>query len=145
MKIYAIGSGAEEYMAFRPADPHTFNKGVWDCDGVSKATNWQPYEIILEGDPKKERIPDISVIAPGSYILNENAADLLRPHLEPYGELLPVSCSGEPWDLYNVTTVVKGVLDFENSRKLGKTDTVLRPAFFKEKINQNRVFRRICG
>lgn len=134
MKIYKLTAGDDEHMLFLPVDKSDFNRGVFAGDGMPRKHNWHPPRAKLKSDPfnKGKKLPDIGHVDIGSVVLSQKAIDVLKGHLEPYGELLPLDVEGETYYIYNVTTIIDA-LDQENSVK--RPNGIIKKACFdKSKV-----------
>lgn len=134
MKIYKFSAGDDEHMLFLPMDETDFDRGVYAGDGSPRKDNWHPPRVKLKSDPfnKGKKEPDIGHVASGSVVFSGRAVDVLKDHLEPYGELLPLDVEGDTYFLYNVTNIIDAI-DQDKSVKRG-TGRIKIPAFVESKI-----------
>lgn len=129
MKIYRFNAGNEEDMFFFPVDTTDFNRGVYAGDGKPRQHNWYPPRVKLKSDSFNEgkKVPDIGHIAVGSIVLSERAVEILKKHLEPYGELLPLDVEGETYYLYNVTKIIDAL---DQNKSVKRSSGIIKQAAF---------------
>lgn len=70
---------------------------------LSMSEWWQtiPCDFFDEANDQDKSIPDICIWTGATLILSRRAYNLLKDSIEPFGELLPLSISGERYYLFN--------------------------------------------
>ena len=113
-------------------DEDTLN-GPFKVDGKLKQWDFQPSIQPFFDKRRKKQKPqaDISDLTSGALVLNEKAYHTLRDFLLPFGQLLPVDCSGEIKYFFNVTNIIS-CIDIEKSGKVGQC--VTDPVFLANAI-----------
>ena len=112
---------------------------------------WRPIEVeVTWSDPPGQREhwhrADFPTPNFGCLVLGERAKAALEKFIEPYGELLPLSCPDEPFWALNVTKVVDA-LDLRSSEILDRetmdpdAPNVVRHAFLADRIRGLALFR----
>lgn len=75
-------------------------------DGSSHKGTWQSYEIYFDTPKKGEKKDPPDFACSGTPALSARAIIGLRPVLEKYGELHPITCPQGTYKVFNVTTVL---------------------------------------
>lgn len=82
---------------------------------------WKPLNAKFSDESDKGKVvklPDITCWFTDRLALNQKAYDLLATQLEPYGELLPVTCEGVPyWVLHVTKKTGMDVVDLSKSER----------------------------
>ena len=83
---------------------------------------WKPVEATFQDDSDKSNIiqpPDITIwYTSNNLALNQKAYDALRDELRSYGELLPITCAGNPyWLLHTTKKTDMDAVDVKNSER----------------------------
>ncbi len=78
-------------------------------------------------------LPDLGHLSPGTMIVSKLAVHRLEAFWLRFGELIPIDVEGTEYYYYNVTNVLEGIVDENNSimNRRGKLET---PAFFVHKL-----------
>jgi hypothetical protein len=138
MEIYKILRESENYMEFTTDLEEMLDElgsKVGELEfmhfsrhNLSLAQHWKTFS----GTFKKVKsgataIPDISCWRGATLILSELAYTTLEATLQPYGELLPITCNGETYYIFNCLTLAsidkkkssqspldEGLIEFDN-------------------------------
>jgi hypothetical protein len=71
-------------------------------NNVELSLHWEPLTLsYVENEYCGSDIPDIGIWHSASLILSDKAMSVLRPLIEVYGEILPVTCEGKPHYIFN--------------------------------------------
>ncbi len=107
----------------------------FDMDGKPKHWATRPkIETFIDKRKKKKRpLADISLLKPGTVILNNKAYTVLKDFLLQFGQLLEVDCDddGEIGYFYNVTNIIP-CIDFDNSERM--ESAIINPKFLCDAI-----------
>lgn len=142
MNIYILDADVNNYRGIFFA-----NQGVVDFNqrfkGAPIKNSWtgkEKFEYIPENLPKGDT-PGLSTHIP---VFNSKAVNALADLLRGNGELLPVTCHGEGFFLFNVTRVVDA-LDETNCEVErfpdGRIMFIDRHSFFQEKLVGINIFK----
>lgn len=94
------------------------NLALSDCWG-SVVSDFSPTKEF----PNSTSIPDISTWRGASLILSGRALETLEDLLTPFGELLPITCGGEPFTIFNCR--IKGEVDESRSKQVIENGIVM--------------------
>ncbi len=143
MKVYILGADGD---TFRPIDFDTEDGGLDFCNQF----NGTPLKNPLTGDEPFRFFPanlpkgDTPAFDPTIPVFNRKALNALVDLLKPNGQLLPITCEGEEYFLFNVTRLVDA-LDEDNCDLErfddGRIMDVDRYAFFMEKLRGETLFK----
>jgi len=143
MKIYILDAdvnkyrglfyvNSEEVVEFNRLFNGTTLKRVW--------TGKEEFEFVPRRLPKGDT-PGLSTHIP---VFSARAVHLLVDILKGNGELLPISCDGQKYFLYNVTRIIDALdephCELERLRS-GRIMDVVRYSFFQEKVTGTNVFK----
>ncbi len=143
MNVYVLGTDCDKYRGIHYANDADVLEFHRRFDGRSLKYTWtgkEKFGFVQKRFPKGDT-PSLSTHIP---VFNLKAAKVLMDFLEPNGELLPITCNGESFFLFNVTRIVDA-LDEPNC-KLERFDDggvmyVDEYAFLKEKLAGETVFK----
>jgi hypothetical protein len=136
----------EGYELCHPIDDSDFFTIAELCNGAALAKTWKPLEMkLVRVDYGKQlRESDSPWLESSILIVRPRVIWALGPLLRTYGELLPLNCVGAELWLYNVTRVIDALDEAASTiRRLrdGRATLIARPAFHKEAIENNDVFK----
>ncbi len=105
-------------------------------DAVGKPIHWThrpPVKVFIEPRKKKAKPRvDVSVLQPGSLVLNERAKAVLGAFLLQFGQFLELDCEGTVEYFYNVTKVID-CIDYERCDR--RVDGwIAKEAFFEDRL-----------
>jgi hypothetical protein len=143
MKVYILDADVDRFRGIYSAEKrgriefrHRFNGNPIKHGWKGK----ERFRFVPANLPKGDT-PGFSGSIP---VFNRNAVNALSDMLEPNGELLPITCEGEDYFLFNVTRLVNA-LDEENCDLErfddGRIMTIDHYSFFKERLRGEVVFK----
>jgi hypothetical protein len=118
-----------------------------DFDGTPRRDTWTPVSVrILRHDEHGVRLSPAELPWLGSHVLvlTAMAANVLRRDLEPFGELLPLSCDDAELYVYNALRVIDA-LDEDHAELVrfssGRILKIVRHAFRPAAVKDVHVFK----
>ncbi len=118
-----------------------------DFDGTPRRDTWTPVAVrVLRHDEHGAELSPAELPWLGSHVLvlTAKAANVLRRDLEPFGELLPLSCDDAELYVYNALRVIDA-LDEDHAELVrfssGRILKILRHAFRPEAVQDVHVFK----
>ena len=136
MNVYILDADVNKYRGIyylNEKDVVAFNRRF---DGTSMKRKWtvrEKFAFVPRRLPKGDT-PGLSSHVP---VFSSKAVTILRDFLKPNGELLPISCDGEKYFLFNVTRVVDALDEPKCELKLfsdGEIMDIVRYSFLNEKL-----------
>lgn len=130
MTIYKLRFDRENYLNVfispheveeKLGDPFLLTPSATEEENLNWSAFWQPLKIEFCDDSDSKNVttpPDITWWHNNQLILNQKAYDVLSDALNPYGELLPLTCEGKPYWMFHVTARTRiDAVDTHNSER----------------------------
>lgn len=146
MQIYRIGSSEEgDSVGLEREDDWD---AILDLTSDPVADTWTPLLATLYNEDSRGHRPLVGSRMPslhlGMLVLRDAAIDTVGPLMEPFGELLPLSCADARLALVHITRVLDA-LDENRSEiarvpETGSIITISRYAFSPNVINRGTAF-----
>jgi hypothetical protein len=136
MNVYILDADVNKYRGIHyinEADVVAFNRRFDGSSMKGKWTGRERFAFIPRPLPKGDT-PGLSSHIP---VFGSKAVTVLEDFLKPNGELLPISCDGEKYFLYNVTRVVDALDESKCELQLfddGGIMDIIRYSFLNEKL-----------
>ena len=114
MRVFQLAAD-ERYWSLIPEREEDWD--IIDLFGRPLGRQWEPLNMVpLKRDAAGRELlrPDLYFVAHDVPAANERALGILRPLIEPFAEILPLSCPTEKVFALNVITVIDA-LDYERS------------------------------
>lgn len=87
-----------------------YETALYRCNGAALANGWNPIVVRPISAHGRARQPSaLPWCGHQVIVMRQRALDVLRPIVEPHGEVLPLALGGETLFMLNVTTVVDGL------------------------------------
>ena len=142
MNIYILDTDVNKYRGiyYVNEDIVHFNRRF---DGKSMKRKWTGREKFAFV-PRRLRKGDTPYLSSHIPVFSSKAVTVLEDFLKSNGELLPISCDGEKYFLYNVTRVVDALDKPKCELQLfddGKIMDIVRYSFLKEKMTEVVIFK----
>jgi len=143
MRVYILDADVDTFRGIYLAGEDDWHEFTSRFNGTPMKDSWtgkELFKFVPRYLPKGDT-PGFDATIP---VFNAKAVKVLADLLEPNGELLPITCQGEDFHLFNVTRLVDA-LDEENSRLErfddGRIWDVVRHSFFAERLAGELVFK----
>ncbi|MGR5271335.1 hypothetical protein ACPV4S_05855 [Vibrio alginolyticus] len=92
--------------------------------------------------PKVTAIPDVSLWGSNFLVISQQVYDVIGSELAPYGEFLPITCSGEPYYAFNCLVCGQEDETLTEKRYLdGYEDGLESLAFVEDSVKDKLLFR----
>jgi hypothetical protein len=145
MKIYSA-IGREECERCQPIDQDDFHQITALIYGTERQRSWLPIKmrLIKEDQGRRFQDSDSPWLGSDALIFRRIAADILRPVLEAYGELLPLACSDADLLIYNPTQVLDALDESASGLRRfssGEIMMINRHVFRPEAIGKAQIFK----
>lgn len=143
MKVYELRADSNRYqgLIMPSGDLNAFTRRF---HGMPFKNSWTDMKIEVDPDMASFRKGDFPSLISNIPIFSPRAVFALKDLLEPNGELLPVTCAGDEYYLYNTTRVVDA-LDESNSGMSrfadGRVFYIDHHAFFPERLQGLTIFK----
>ncbi len=144
MNVYVLNSDADSFRSIYLAGDADWFEFTSRFNGTPMKDSWSGK--VLQFKYTRGLLPkgDTPSFDATILVFNAKAVEALADLLEPNGEILPITCEGEPLFLYNVTRLVDA-LDEENSELErfddGRIMDIDRHSFYSEKVANEVVFK----
>jgi hypothetical protein len=92
-----------------------WKKYLWAFNGESHIKTWKPLATGFSPHTSERPRGDVSSLNSTLLVLTRKAINVLQDVINETGELLPLICDEEPLWAFNVTNVLEGALDLEQS------------------------------
>ncbi len=143
MRVYILRADTNTFRGIYYKDAEGFSDFHRQFDGTPMKT-WRTGRETFRFDPDNLPKGDMASFDTPIPIFHPRAVDALAEFLEPNGELLPISCQGEEYFMFNVTRLVDA-LDEKHSDvdrfDDGRVMDIDRWAFLNEKLVGETVFK----
>lgn len=109
MAIWELRCGSvNDFASIVSRDYDDIEDELFDTDGSPKDWKDRPLVGFAVDKRRKTQKPraDISLLLPGTLVLDYRARDALGPFLSKFGKLLELDCEGEPRWFFNATNLV---------------------------------------
>ncbi len=144
MKVYVLRPDVNKYRSLL----YGSEKGIVEFsrrfDGRTIKYTWTGKERKFEFYKAPRLVGDFPGLSSHIPVFNRKAVNALADMLEGNGELLPITCDGEDYFLFNVTRVVD-TLNEENSQvkrfSSGRIMYIVRYSFFPNRLVGLKVFK----
>ena len=144
MTIYRIEPDVDNFRSLLPVDAKLTEHGLLALDGTTKISAWNtPIEAVVDNADAPE--PDIYDFGAGNLLLHDISWQLLKPHLEPDCEFLPVTWYGRIGYVVNVVghsaCIDPKQTKWVIGRESGKRIRIEKYAFLDDQVPSNLLFK----
>ena len=102
MRVFKINLAVDDFRSLLARDARVHERRLFALDGSPKLDAWtEPQEAVY--DNEEAPLPDILSCEAGNMLLFGKSSSLLRPHLAPIAEFLPVVWAGQAGEVVNIT------------------------------------------
>ncbi|CAA0110671.1 Uncharacterised protein [BD1-7 clade bacterium] len=124
---------AESTLDIKPYDR------IWKEGCLLRLESELGNQRLYKGNPLN--IPDISYFVAGGVIVSPKTVELMGDYLSKFGDLHPITVEGNNWFTYDITNIIDGVVDKENS-SYSRRGLLRKPAFNLDKLPKDpQVFK----
>lgn len=143
MTVYVLKYDVD-YQGLMPVNEE-WKKYLWAFYGESHAATWKPLEVEFNPHTADQPVGDYLGYKSNLPTITQKAVDALQNVIQQTGELLPLICKEKPLWAFNVTNVLEGALDLEQSIyslvSTGHLHSIKKYVFKEDVVADQYIFR----
>ena len=145
MRIYTV-KPSSTYQDLTILNREEWNKYLFAFRGESQIDEWVPISVKYNPYTLDQSRGDCTGTGGGRLlVLTEKAVEALQEVIDQTGELLPLDCEEEALWVFNVTNILEGALNLEQSVystiSTGAISNIKKYVFYEDAVKNQYIFR----